>query len=73
MERPPPAQVLPAPEPLALLPVEFRVLDIDGAPIFALDADGYEALARNLAEVLRWVTEATAQLDYYRRSLQGAK
>lgn len=32
---------------------------------FCVDARGYEALARDQAEVLRWVGESSWQLDYY--------
>jgi hypothetical protein len=35
---------------------------------FSLDARGYEALSRNLAEITRWAQEASWQLDFYRRT-----
>lgn len=54
---------LPRPAPLALGPVHWTVTS-EGK--FCLDARGYEQLSRNNAEVLRWVGEASWQIDYYR-------
>lgn len=34
--------------------------------MFALTARGYEALSRNMAEMIRWAKEASWQLDFYR-------
>lgn len=61
----PPAPVLPRPQPISLEDVAWRV-----APqgTFSLDARGYEALSRNLAEITRWAQEASWQLDFYRRT-----
>lgn len=36
--------------------------------LYALDTRGYEALSRNLAEVARWMKEASWQLEFYRSS-----
>ena len=32
----------------------------------ALTSSGYQVVARNMAELLRWITEAAGQLEYYR-------
>jgi hypothetical protein len=53
---------VPRPEPLNLLPAPWTVK----AGMFCLDPKGYETESRNTAEVLRWVREASWQLDYYR-------
>lgn len=41
-------------------------MDVGGEPMFALTARGYEALSRNMAEMIRWAKEASWQLDFYR-------
>jgi hypothetical protein len=55
--------------------VTWRVVQVDGSPVFVLDTPGYEAISRNLAEVARWMQEASWQLDFYRktRTPTGAK
>lgn len=60
--------MLPAVQPLSLENLSWRVVLVDGVPLFALDAQGYSALARNVAEMTRWAGEASWQMDYYRRS-----
>jgi hypothetical protein len=72
----PPAALLPAPKPLALESVTWRVLRLgDDKAVFALDARGYEALSKNMADVAAWMQEASWQLDFYRknRSKDGEK
>ena len=66
----PPLPVLPAPEPVKLETVRWQVVEVGGESAFALTARGYEALSRNLAEMARWVKEASYQLDFYRRTRQ---
>jgi len=61
--------MLPAPEPVSLLPVEWRIVRVDGLPAFALSAHGYENLSRNMADILRWMREADHQLNHYRSTL----
>lgn len=68
----PPAPVLPQPKSVDLAPVYWQVLTVDGEPRFALTAEGYEALSKNTAELLRWIKEASWQLDFYRRNRQSA-
>jgi len=63
----PPPAVLPPPEPVKLEAVRWAVLEYKGEALFALPARGYEALSRNMAELARWATEASWQLDFYRR------
>lgn len=66
----PPAIVLPLPDAVHLEAVKWQVFDSAGGPMFALQARGYEALARNMAELTRWMSEARYQLDFYRRDRQ---
>lgn len=69
--RPPETIRLPVPEPLILDQVEWQVLP-EGEPVvlqepmFALTAEQYENLSFNMAEILRWVREARAQILHYR-------
>lgn len=66
----PPLPVLPAPEPVKLETVRWQVVEVDGEALFALPARGYEALSRNMSEMVRWAREASYQLDFYRRTRQ---
>jgi len=52
--------------------VTWRVVEVDGEAYFALPSRGYEALSRNVAEMIRWAREASYQLDFYRRTRQPA-
>lgn len=61
----PPPPVLPAPSPLSLEDVTWRVVQVEGQALFALDAHGYEALSRNMAEIARWMQESGWQLGFY--------
>lgn len=67
--------MLPTPEPVALENVEWRVVHVQGEPLFALTARGYEALSRNIAELTRWAQEASYQINFYRtrQKQAGAK
>lgn len=56
---------LPQPEPVQMLPVRWKVVNVQGEPYFALSPDQYENLSRNQAEIHRWVQEAFFQLQYY--------
>lgn len=60
--------VLPKPEPINLLDVAWIVVETEEGNVIALTPDQYENLSLNIAEILRYVTEADAQLDYYRRA-----
>ncbi len=44
---------------------------MDGEPLFALTARGYEALSRNVADMVRWAREASWQIDFYRADRLG--
>lgn len=61
----PTLQPLPDPAPIKTLPVHFKVRGGE----FILDARGYENLARNGAETLRWILEARHLLGYYHQGL----
>ncbi len=61
---------LPKPQPLALRELKWQVT---GEGLFCTDGRGYESAARNAAETLRWVTEASWQLDYYRDKRTGER
>ena len=63
-------QPLPKPAPIDLVGVEFIVVETEDGNVLALTPDQYENLALNNAEILRYVTEADQQLDYYRSQLQ---
>lgn len=67
------APILPAPSPLRLEPVKWQVVSVEEQTKFALDADNYEALSRNIAAMVRWATEASWQLDFYRRTRSPAQ
>lgn len=70
---PPPAvQALPLPEPVSLRPVRWRVVMVDGQPLFALEPRQYENLALDIADVTRWASEALWQLENYRDQIEEA-
>lgn len=52
---------------------EWRIVQVDGQTLLALPARGFEALMRNLAEMVRWSSEASYQLDFYRDSRRPAE
>lgn len=60
----------PAEKPALPRPAELSLGDVSWTVTpegkFCLDARGYEQLSRNNAEVLRWISEASWQIDYYR-------
>lgn len=66
--------VVPSTVPMSLQPVPWRVLSRDDlkalaadpkpTPVFALDGDGYEAFARNLAEIKRFISEQKAVNEF---------
>lgn len=64
----PPPPVLPVLDPIKTESVQWRIVEVGGETLFALPARGYEALARNLADTIRWVQEASWQMDFYRRT-----
>lgn len=64
--------MLPSPDPVKLESVQWKVVEVAGETYFALPARGYEALSRNMAEIVRWSKEATYQLDFYRKTRQPA-
>lgn len=70
-----PSQVkpnLPNPQPIDLNNYKFKVLTETTLPkesgwvYYGLTPGQYEILARNTAEMLRWVKEANWRLRYYR-------
>lgn len=63
--------MLPRPEPVQTEQVQWRVVEVDGETMFALTARGYEALSRTMADTVRWVREASWQLDFYRADRLG--
>lgn len=74
---PPPIAVLPDPEPVQALPVQWRVLTQDELPagnfqVFALDTRNYENLSLNMADTIRWIREAREALRLYREALGNA-
>lgn len=70
-------QPLPNPAPITTLPVEWTVVTPGTLPagdfvIIGLDAANYENLSLNMADIIRWVTEAKTRLDTYREALTNA-
>ena len=63
---------LPAPQPVRTLPFDWTVVTPSRLPtgqdwvLFSLTPEDYERLSANQAEYLRWATEASHQLEYYR-------
>lgn len=52
------------------LPIEWRVLTPDNPPegdyvYFAITPRDYENLSRGMADILRWMEEASWRLEYY--------
>lgn len=70
--RPVPLPPVPDPAPVDLRPVDWTVITPDELPdgdawsIIGLTPEQYEALSQNMAELLRWITEAGYRLRYYR-------
>lgn len=63
--------VLPNPKPIDTAPIKFKVLTRETLPegefvYYGLSVKDYETLARNMADILRWVKEAEWRLRYYR-------
>lgn len=69
IETPKPTKpALPLPQPIDQVEVTWKVI-VPGEPgvvWFALTPEEYEDLARNYADINRWVNEARGQLEYYR-------
>lgn len=72
IERPPDKIKLPNPAPIRQHPFVWKVLtpetlpSDDGWVYYALKVEDYENLARNMADIQRWVKEAMWRLEYYR-------
>ena len=70
VEHPP----LPNPEPITTQDFSFRVLTTDmevDRVYYAVTPEAYKVMARNMAEILRWVRESKFLLDYYRGEHDG--
>lgn len=65
LPEPPESVVLPPVQPVTLEKFKWSVVLVDDTPLFALKAKGYEALSRNMAELLRWMKEASDHLRFY--------
>lgn len=63
---------MPNPQKINTSPVKWLVITPDRLPkgegwvYYGLTTQQYEVLARNMADILRWVREAQWRLDYYR-------
>lgn len=74
---PDPTPPLPNPDPIVTVPVVWQVISPQRLPesdswvLYALTPDQYENLSYNMAELLRWVTEAQWRLIYYTQSIIG--
>jgi len=68
--------VLPDPHPVKLYNINWEVIivkDPDGTEkvYFALSPGDYENLSLNMAEILRWISEAQWQLRYYQNEVNN--
>lgn len=80
IERPVEKPVIPDPQPINTAPVKWLVLTPDRLPkggawvYYGITPQQYEVMARNMADILRWVKEARWRLDYYsgKGGLDGA-
>lgn len=61
---------LPLPSAQFLLPLEWKILILDGKPFFALDTKNYENNAKNISEINRWEVEAASALTIYSKQKQ---
>jgi hypothetical protein len=73
------------PAPLALRDIQWRVLNAEELEkyleanregelaLFALETRGYESLALNMQEIIRYIREQQAIINYYRRILPDAE
>ncbi len=72
IDRPDERPALPNPKPIETSPFKWRVITPDRLPegggwvYYGITPKSYEVLARNMADILRWVKEAKWRLDYYR-------
>lgn len=75
VERPAPRPNLPNPKPIETAPFKWEVLTPERLPKeerwvrYSITVQDYETLARNMAEILRWVREAEWRLRYYQGEL----
>jgi len=71
-QTPPGRPTIPNPRPIETDDVEFVVVTPETLPegdnwvLYAVTADDYETLSRNMGDILRWVVEASWRLRYYR-------
>jgi len=73
--KPPPITILPDPEPVATLPLEWTVINDQNPPpegetFYALTEEGYEAAALNLASFTRWAREMRDLMAFYVRNIE---
>lgn len=57
-----PRIALPHPEPIETEEVLFHVIETGD---ICLTGDQYDAMSRNISDILRWVREARWRLDWY--------
>ena len=53
--------MLPRPEPVVMLPVEFKVQD----GLICMTGDNYENLALNMADILRFIRQQNTLISQY--------
>jgi hypothetical protein len=62
-----PRQLLPPPRPLELIEHEpWHVITLDGVVYFAIRPKDYEIMAKNNAELLRYLRDTTDHIRYLR-------
>ena len=61
-----PGYLIPKPRPIDLQDVRFVVVKMPEGNLITLTAQEYQKLSLNMAEIIRYVTEADKQIDYYR-------
>ncbi len=61
--------MIPLPQGIRLSEFDWVDVEKDGKTFIAVDGRGYETIARNDAEKLRYIIEVEGQVAYYREAL----
>lgn len=54
---------LPNPQPITMRDIDWRIIQTNDGPMFAITPKDYEDLALNMNEILRWMREVKAIKD----------
>lgn len=61
----------PAPAPISLQPISWKVLNYEEQVYYGLRVSDYEILALNMQEIKRYILEQQANLDFYKVALDN--